>query len=310
MALQPPKPGHKGASSAPLDARAREELERQDRHRTEALLDECEKLEEDLEKLKGRFELHFLGVERREPAREREEMKRRVSRLKGEFTRNTGLRFRIETLHARFLSYERMWTRSAREKEEGTYRRDVMKARRRAEFEKRREEQPKDAAATCGESDGAAGAATASPAFTTSPGRSEETVTSRSAATAAVEGVAPSPSAIAAAPPQGSAGGMRPPPLPARSAGAARPLAAPAPRQPAAPLPGGMTEEQLRELHAAYVEAKRRCNEDISRVSYEALARAVAKQVPELMAKYKAKTVEFKVVIKDGRAVLKAVPRV
>ena len=136
MAPQPPKPGRKGPSSAPLDARVREEQERQDRHRTEELLETCEKLEEELEKLKGRFELYFLGVERREPAREREEMKRRVARLKGEFTRNTGLRFRVETLHARFLSYERMWTRSAREKEEGTYRRDLLKARRRADLER------------------------------------------------------------------------------------------------------------------------------------------------------------------------------
>ncbi len=152
MAPQPPKPGFKGPSSAPLDARAREELERQDRHRTEELRDECEKLEEDLEKLKARFELYFLGIDRREPSREREETKRRVARMKGEFTRNTGLRFRIETLHARFLSYERMWLRSAREKEDGTYRRDLLKARRRADFEKRQEERrkPEPVAATVG----------------------------------------------------------------------------------------------------------------------------------------------------------------
>ena len=45
------------------------------------------------------------------------------------FTRNAGLRFRIQSLHARYLSYERMWLRSAREKEDGTYRRDLFKAR-------------------------------------------------------------------------------------------------------------------------------------------------------------------------------------
>ena len=74
-------------------------------------------------------------------------------------------------------------------------------------------------------------------------------------------------------------------------------------------LPPGVSEQQLRALHAAYVEAKKRCNEDVSRVSYEVLAKTVAKQVPELMTRYKAKTIEFKVVIKDGRAILKAVPR-
>ncbi len=259
MAPHPPKPWVKGLSSVPLDARARDEADRQERHRTEELGDTCAKLEEDLEALKARFELYFLGIDRREPVREREEMKRRVARLKGEFTRNTGLRFRIETLHARFLSYERMWMRSAREKEEGTYRRDLVKARRKAELEAKREaEKGKNGATSAVAADAPSPAQPAAPA-------------------------APAPAAVKPAPP---------------------------PAPPAAPPPPvGMTDQQLRALYAAYVEAKRRCNEDVSRVSYETLAKSVAKQVPELMAKYKARTVEFKVVIKDGRAILKAMPR-
>jgi hypothetical protein len=241
------KPPGKGASAL-QDPRALEEAQRQDRHRNEALADTCGSVEEDLEALKARFEMYFLGIERREPAREREEMKRRVAKLKGEFTRNTGLRFRIQTLHARFLSYERMWLRSAREKEEGTYRRDLLRARRHAarQEEKRRRDE----------------AAAASPA-------------------------ADAPSA--------------PPPAPTPPVA---PPAAPAPR------PAEIPEAQLRALFAAYVDAKRRCNEDVSRLTYEALARTVAKQVPELLAKHNATRVEFRVVVKDGRAVLKAVPRV
>lgn len=291
MSPQPPKPGLKGPSAA-LDARAREELERQDRHRTEELLGECEKVEEDLEKLKGRFELYFLGIERREPARERDEMKRRVARIKTEFTRNTGLRFRIETLHARFLSYERMWTRSAREKEEGTYRRDVMKARRRAQLESRREE-----------------GSAKEPA-----GKGAPPQPAPAAAEASARAMPDAPSAVrppALAPAAPAAGHL--PAAPSPSTGPDSPTPAPPPvervRRAPVPLPPGMTEEQVRALHSAYMEAKRRCNEDTSRVSYEALASTIAKQIPELMAKYKARTVEFKVVIKDGRAILKAVPR-
>ncbi len=291
MSPQPPKPGLKGPSAA-LDARARDELERQDRHRTEELVGECEKLEEDLEKLKGRFELYFLGIERREPAREREEMKRRVARLKTEFTRNTGLRFRIETLHARFLSYERMWTRSAREKEEGTYRRDVMKARRRGQPETRREEgSAKEPAETGAPPQPAPAAAEAS--ARAMPG-APSTVRPATLAPAAP---ATEHQPAAPAPPTGPVSPAPAPPPPERV------------RRAPVPLPPGMTEEQVRALHEAYMEAKRRCNEDTSRVSYEALASTIAKQVPELMAKYKARTVEFKVVIKDGRAILKAVPR-
>ena len=291
MAPQPPKPGRKGPSSAPLDARVREEQERQDRHRTEELLETCEKLEEELEKLKGRFELYFLGVERREPAREREEMKRRVARLKGEFTRNTGLRFRVETLHARFLSYERMWTRSAREKEEGTYRRDLLKARRRADLERpdqqKVEEAPPGGSATPRQ--GGEQAAEVPPSAATAPAPPPAgTPITRAPAGAAAPGV---PEQVPPPAPQA------PIPVPA------------APRRVPLQLPPGVSEQQLRALHAAYVEAKKRCNEDVSRVSYEVLAKTVAKQVPELMRRYKAKTIEFKVVIKDGRAILKAVPR-
>jgi len=231
----------KGPPGALQDPRAQEEAERQDRHRNEDLGDACAKIEEELEALKARFEMYFLGIERREPARERQEMKRRVAHLKNQFTRNTGLRFRIQTLHARFLSYERMWLRSAREKEEGTYRRDILKARRHAQLEERKQaEKVQEAAAARG--------ATTAPEAKPSP----------------------------------------PPPSPM----------------------GGMSEAQLRSIYDAYVSAKKRCNEDVSRLSYEALAKTIAKQVPELLSKYGAKSVEFKVVIKDGRAVLKAVPRV
>src|SRR6266702_253180 len=136
VALPPhPKTLGKGPSAILQDARAQDEADRLDRHRSEDINDACAKIEEEVEGLKARYEMYFLGLERREPVRDRNELKRQVAKLKGEFVRNTGLRFRIQTLHARFLSYERMWQRSAREKEEGTYRRDVLKARRRVRGE-------------------------------------------------------------------------------------------------------------------------------------------------------------------------------
>ena len=71
-----------------------------------------------------------------------------------------------------------------------------------------------------------------------------------------------------------------------------------------------MSEPELRELFDAYVAAKKRCNEDVSRLSYEALARTVNKQAPEIARKFQAKRVEFKVTVRDGKAVLTAVPKV
>jgi hypothetical protein len=44
-------------------------------------------------------------------------------------------------------------------------------------------------------------------------------------------------------------------------------------------------------------------------MSFDSVAASLRKQVPELMKQHNAKSVEFKVVIKDGKAVLKAVPK-
>lgn len=252
VALPPQKPGQKGNPGANGSLDLVDE-----RHQTDQLNDQAAKLEEDLEQLRARYEMWFLGVERREPKRDRDEMKRRVERIKTAFTRNTGVKFRIQTLAARFLSYERMWTRSAREKEEGTYRRDLIRARRHA----KEQEQAK--------------AAAPEPA-TAPPG----------------EPPAARPRPLLGTPlPQ-----LRPAdPLPARAA-------------PAAPAPA-VAEPQLRALYDAYLDAKKRCNEDVSRLSYEAVARSVQKQVPELLARYKARSVEFKVIIQGGKAILKAVPK-
>ena len=97
----------------------------------------------------------------------------------------------------------------------------------------------------------------------------------------------------------------RPEPAPSSPRPAARP-AAPA-ASPAAP--GRLADAQMRELYDAYVTAKKRCNEDTSKLTYDAVASSVAKQIPQIMKQHQARSVEFKVVIKDGRAILKAVPR-
>ncbi len=288
------KAGAKAFASALHDARALDEAIREERHQSERLAEECGEIEEDLEALKARFEMYFLGVERREPARERDEMKRRIGRLKGEFTRNTGLQFRIQTLNARYLSYERMWLRAVREKEAGTYRRDLQRARRHA-LEKKGEVSADPAAA-----------APAAPAVAPGP-RSAAAPTPVSATDgrggSARTGAAPDAGAAANA--EKSIAPAVAPPAVARPAVAASPPRVPSGQQ----LPAGVSEASLRSLYEAYVEAKRRCNEDVSRCSYETLAKSVAKQVPELVAKYKARSVEFKVVIRDGHAILKAVPK-
>jgi hypothetical protein len=249
VALPPPRPPQRGGVAKPPPA-SEDALAKAKREKDE-LAGECQALEDELEELKAKYEQYFLGVERREPNRWREDVKKKVLRLKSAFTRNTGLKFRIQSLYARYLSYERMWQRSVREKEEGTYRRDVFKAKMRAKHDE----------------------AAAEPAPPPAP--------------VAQKPAAPAAAAKAAAP-------------------APKPVARPAPPAPKGP----MSDAQLRTLYDQYVAAKRSCREDVSKLTYEAVASTVSKQIPELMTRYKAKSVEFKVEVKDGKAVLKAIPKV
>ncbi len=267
MPAPPPRPPQKpGAPQRPGGITQREaekdSLAKAKREKDE-LEGEAQVLEEDLEALKAKYDQYFLGIERRAPHRWREELKKRVLRLKTAFTRNAALKFRIQSLHARYLSYERLWERSTREKEEGTYRRDLFKARLRAHHD---EEGP------------------------------------------ALEEPAPPPKASAPAPQKA--------PKPAAPAAAAKPAVA-APAAGARPAPAGvsasgagMPEGQMRALYNAYLAAKMSCREDVSKLTYDAVARSVSKQIPDLIARYKAKSVEFKVEVKDGKADLKAVPKV
>ena len=65
----------------------------------------------------------------------------------------------------------------------------------------------------------------------------------------------------------------------------------------------------MKAVYDAYVNAKKQCKEDVSKMNYDTVVSTLRKQVPELMKKHNAKDVEFKVVIKDGKAILRAVPK-
>ena len=69
-----------------------------------------------------------------------------------------------------------------------------------------------------------------------------------------------------------------------------------------------LTEGKLRQLYSAYSTAKKRCGEKVD-LGFNDMARSLKKQVPQLLKTTGAKEIEFKVVIKRGHAVLKAVPK-
>ncbi len=225
-----------------------------------------ERLEARLAQLRNSQEQFFIGLERRPPNLEREALKQEIDHAKQDVGRNTSLKFRVNALWNKYLSYERMWLRTEKEIEEGRYHRDVFKARLHAQSR---------APHAGGISE------TTEPEQQLSAGDDDFEVTE--------EPDAPPP------PP------AHPAPSPTRDAFAS---ARPNPVQG-----GGVSDERLRAVYQAYVSAKRQCKEPTAGLSFEQVAGKLRSQIPELLAKTNAKGVDFKVVIKDGKATLRAVTK-
>jgi len=69
-----------------------------------------------------------------------------------------------------------------------------------------------------------------------------------------------------------------------------------------------MDEGKVRDLHRQYVAARRALG-DASEVKYEQILATVTKQGPKILAEHQANAVDFGVVVKDGRVILKATPK-
>ena len=186
----------------------------------EKLAEALDQLDEDLSLLQVLYEKYFLGIDRRPPDQERKKLSARVRELRNTLVKNTGLRFRINTMFAKLLSFERLWDRTLREIEEGTYKRDVFKAKYRSSQRETKE-------------------------------------------------------------------------------------------KPAAPAPAkiDLSDDKLRRLYDTWVTARKRTGEPVNGMSFETVATKIRAQVAGLIEKHGAKSIEFKVVIKAGKAILKAIPR-
>jgi hypothetical protein len=231
---------------------------------------ELAEIDEDIAGLRNAYEQYFLGLERKPPVLQHDRLRKRLLKLKTGNLRGTVLKFRVGTVEQKFKTYERMWERTLKEIENGTYRRDLAKLKRRTAM----------AAAASAKTETSA-QDTAQAAAGSSPGAAQ-------AASGAADGRA------TLVPP--SAPGRVQTTVPIR-AGAA----------PSAP--SNLSDAKVKAIYDAYVTAKRRCQEDVSKLSLDTVASSLRRQVPELLKKHNAKDVDFKVVIKDGKAVLRAVPK-
>jgi hypothetical protein len=76
----------------------------------------------------------------------------------------------------------------------------------------------------------------------------------------------------------------------------------------AKPDSGGMDDERMKRLYSVYMQAKKRTGES-TKLSYDGLRAQLQKQIPAIKKKHGCKNVDFKVVLKNGKAMLKAVPK-
>ncbi len=270
---------------------------------SEALPRELDELEVALTELKAHYEQYFLGVDRHPPTKADGAVRQRLARLRGSHFRSAVLKFRIQALQQRFTTYDRLWQRTLSEMENGTYQRDLAKARRRRKTAETPAAEAPAPPPVAPASAGPAAPAALAPIPTGTQGGGGRTPLA-SVPTGTQSGATrpgPVPAVAPVAIPIGTQGGVR--------------------RAPVAPIPTGtqgavarataeaLAEPRLRAVYQAYLAAKKSCKEDVSRLSYESVADSLRKQVPELLERHGARDVEYKVVVKDGKAVLRAVPK-
>ena len=88
-------------------------------------------LETRVDRLRALYEQYFMGIERMAPSVPHKDVERRIFVLRKEQIRNTGVRFRFQMIIQRYNTYQTHWQRICRQIEEGTYKRDLLRAQRR-----------------------------------------------------------------------------------------------------------------------------------------------------------------------------------
>ncbi len=307
------------------------------------IADYVEDLDKRIDKLRVAYEQYFMGFEKIEPMRGREDLQRRITVLLRENIRNTALRFKFGQVQARFGTYVGYWQRICKQIENGTYERHLRKATAK-EAAKALKPLPERADPASWElppsmnGDDLDGMFDAirrpdslrrpsvrptAPAdewdektdpnmtFPTEPPPAiAAAVDPRFAAPPLPRPAAPPlPRAPAAAPPLprpvATAPPLPRPAAPAPPAPVARPAAAPAPA--ARPPAGPISDARVRELFDKLVAAKQARREPTANLTVEAVAKSVRDSQAKLEAQHKGRRVDFEVTEKDGKTILRPI---
>ncbi|MBW1830258.1 MAG: hypothetical protein JRJ10_00960 [Deltaproteobacteria bacterium] len=268
-----------------------------------------------LSRIKHLYEQWFQGIERIEPQIPRKQFIRTLNVLRKEKPRNTALRFRFQTLVQRYTTLQTYWRRIGRQIEEGTYRRDLLRARRRRDAARAEREQER--------------AGRSSSPIELDPNADVNMDQLIADASDRMDELlkAPEPSSKVAtldleqpeaSPPQGPAPPSGPPTArfgkpqsrrPALKRERSSPAITPSRRTPPAiaTRSKGPGDARMRQIYDSYVEAKRSNNERTDKIDYETVAKSLKKMVPKLDRKHKGKRIDFTVVVKDGKVGIKPV---
>jgi hypothetical protein len=103
-------------------------------------------------------------------------------------------------------------------------------------------------------------------------------------------------------PAPGARAPVRPPP-------AQLPTSERRPPEPRQGPPPGMTDADVNALYAKFVKAKQLLGEAPDPGAYGKLLRTINSQAPKIMEQYKAKGVDFSVVVKDNQVIIRAKPK-
>ncbi len=96
---------------------------------TEKITKDVEVLVKDIEKLRLAYDQYFLGLDKFEPLKLREQIVATIRKWATTPIQNVRTRFRYQQIVARYNTYSTYWDRILRAIEEGTYERDVFKAK-------------------------------------------------------------------------------------------------------------------------------------------------------------------------------------
>ena len=278
-----------------------------------------------LSRIKHLYEQWFQGIERIEPQIPRKQFDRALHELRKTKPRNTALRFRFQTLIQRYTTLQTYWRRVGRQIEEGTYRRDLLRARKRREAARAEREDARNRGSNSLELDPNEDMnvdqlieeasdrvdellrAPRAPELEMGPPATDEVEPPAEPAKKVVPGPRPKPDPSEELPTAtfGKPKSRRPVSKRDRSSPAISPSRRAPP--PIAARSKGPGEARMRQIYESYVDAKRRNNERTDKIDYEAVAKSLKKMVPKLDRKHKGKRIDFKVVIKDGKVGIKPV---